>query len=83
MQENPELFKGLVFFLEIYTNGQLADSFFSNTVVDHGGKISRRMGKHITHLVWSEGRHKTLKKALELGNISVISTLWFQESLEL
>ena len=48
----------------------------------HGGKHSRRLGKHITHLVWSEGKAQTLKRALELEDIKIVSTLWFQETLE-
>ena len=81
LEDNPKLFKGLFFYLDIFTNGERADSFFTKSVLDHGGKISGRLGKHITHLVWSEGRVKTLKKALEFEDIKIISTLWFQESL--
>ena len=80
--ENIELFKGLTFFLEIFHNGQSQHSFFEKAIIDHGGKVSRRLGKHVTHLVWSDGRTKTLNKALELEDISIISTLWFQETLE-
>lgn len=49
--------------------------------MSHGGKVSRRLGKHVTHLVWSQGRPKTLKKAQEYEGIKIISTLWFQETL--
>jgi hypothetical protein len=48
--------------------------------MDHGGKLSRRLGKHVTHLVWSQGRAKTLAKAREFESIKIISTLWFQET---
>ena len=81
LEDNPKLFEGLFFYLDIFTNGERADSFFTKSVLDHGGRISERLGKHITHLVWSEGRAKTLKKALEFEEIRIISTLWFQESL--
>ena len=33
-------------------------------------------------MVWSEGRTQTLKKALELEDIKIVSTLWFQETFE-
>ena len=79
---NSELFKGLTFHLEIYTNGMSADTFFKKTVLEHGGKISRRLGNHVTHLVWSEGRTKTIRNALEFEGIQIISTLWFQETLK-
>ena len=81
LEENPRLFEGLFFYLDIFTNGEKAGSYFTKSVIDHGGKISSRLGKHITHLVWSEGRAKTLSKALEFEGIKIISTLWFQESL--
>ena len=77
VEANQVLFKGLAFYLEIQNNGEPANHFFEKAVVDHGGKISRRLGKHVTHLVWSEGRTRTLKKALELEDIHIISTLWF------
>jgi len=71
----------LTFYLEIFNNGKPADSFFEKAIVDHGGKVSRRLSKHVTHLVWSEGRTKTLDRALELEDIHIISTLWFQDTL--
>ena len=82
IKPNLELFKGLSFYLEIFTNGEVADTYFSNAVTKHGGKHSRRLGKHITHLVWSEGKTQTLKKAIDLENIKIVSTLWFQETLD-
>ena len=51
---SPDLFHGLVFFLEIFKDGkQTDDSFFQKAVTQHGGKLSRRLGKHVSHLVWS------------------------------
>jgi len=79
-QPNPDLFRGMVFYLEIFTEGEAADSFFQKAVMNHGGKLSRRLGKHVTHLVWSQGRAKTLAKAREYESIKIISTLWFQET---
>ena len=82
VEDDLELFKGKTFYLDIYTNGNSADTFFYNSVLNHGGKISRRLGRHVTHLVWSEGRPKTISKALEFEDIKIISTLWFQETLK-
>ena len=64
------------------TNGEVADTYFINAVTKHGGRHSRRLGKHITHLVWSEGKKQTLNRAIELGTVKIVSTLWFQETLE-
>ena len=81
LEANPHLFNGMVFYLEIMQEGKVADTFFVKAVLTHGGKLSRRLGKHVTHLVWSQGRPKTLKKAQEYEGIKIISTLWFQETL--
>ena len=77
VQANPNLFAGKVFYLEIFFDGKVAHEYFEKLIREHGGKLSRRLGKHVTHLVWSEGRKKTLRKALEFDSIYVISTLWF------
>lgn len=80
--QDRSLFKDLVFYLDVYTNGESAESYFAASILEHGGKISRRLGKHITHMLWSQGREKVLKKALEYENIKIVSTLWFQETLD-
>ena len=49
----PDLFKGLCFYLEICTDGKPQNAAFEKAVGECGGKISRRLGKHVTHLVWS------------------------------
>lgn len=82
VQANPDLLKGLIFYLEVFTNGEAADNFFKKAIAEHGGKISRRLGKHVTHLVWSDGRTKTLTRALDYEQIKIVSTLWFKDTLE-
>lgn len=50
---------------------------FSELILKHGGKISKTLCKRTTHLVWSNGMHKTLLKATELG-IKIVTPLWLK-----
>jgi len=80
VEPNPTLFKNLIFYLEI-KSGDGGDAqpntFFEKVVIECGGKLSRRLGKHVTHLVWSQGKEATLKRALEYDDLKIVSTLWF------
>ena len=69
--------KGLTFYLEILSEGNDRNSIFQTAVIDHGGKVSYRLGKHISYLVWSQGRASTLKKAMDYEGIKIVSSLWF------
>lgn len=46
-----------------------------------GGKVLKNMGKSATHLVWANGKLKTLLKASEL-NLQIVSPLWIKACTE-
>ena len=70
------MFKDLVFYLEIFHEGTSLEDSFKNKIEEYGGKISKRLGNQVTHLIWGEGRLKTLQKAIQYENIMIVSTLW-------
>ena len=56
-----DLFKNKVFYLDVQeVDGKSAENYFKKGVVDHGGKLSTRLAKHVTHVLWSNGQDKTL-----------------------
>ena len=73
---NPHLFKGKVFYLEIFSDGNSMDSAFKSKIEELGGKVVKRLGPNVTHLVWSHGTDKMLMKAIQHENIKIVSTLW-------
>ena len=80
MEPRPDLFKGLTFYLEIFTDGTADNEVFKKALIEHGGKVSKLLTKNVTHVVWSQGRARTLEKALDYESIKIVSSLWLQES---
>ena len=73
------MLKGLVFFLDINHDGNSMNATFTTKIEELGGKISKRLDKQVTHLVWGQGKIDTLGKALQFENIKIISTLWLKD----
>ena len=86
IKADPNLFKGLYFYFEILLNGKDGSTSFIEMVVNHGGKVLRALNnKKITHLVWSRGHLKTLRKACDKERdnmqIEIVSPLWVKACL--
>lgn len=79
-EKDKTLFKNLIFYFEILHDGKSIDGYFKNKALELGGRVIERMGKTVTHLVWSQGNTKTLIKAQELG-IKIVSPLWFEKCI--
>lgn len=79
--KDKTLFKNLVFYFEILHDGKSIDGYFKNKALELGGRVIERLGKTVTHVVWSQGKTKTLIKAQELG-IKIVSPLWFEKSIQ-
>lgn len=56
-------------------------SLFISSVLENGGQISKGIGKKNTHIIWKEGRKKSLLKAEEL-KIKVVTPVWIQVCLD-
>ena len=83
MPKDPNLMKGLVFYLEIYCNGKQTDEYFKNNIMELGGRITPRLGSHVTHMIWSDGKPKTLLRvSQQYTHINIVSTLWFTKCFE-
>jgi hypothetical protein len=57
------------------------DQAFCKTLQEMGGKVLKNLGKSVTHLVWANGKLKTLLKASEL-NLQIVSPLWIKACTE-
>ena len=62
LPKDENLFKGMFFYLEVFLNGKQSDEYFKNNILELGGRITARLGGHVTHMVWSEGKPRTLLK---------------------
>ena len=82
IEEDPELFKGLNFFLDIAYEGNSLNHHFAKRIESLCGKVSKRIDKNVTHLVWGGGKLETLSRAMQFDKIIIVSTLWIGDSLE-
>lgn len=60
--------------------GKPLDTSFNQQALAYGGKVSEKLTNNVTHLIWSDGRIKTVNKAQEM-NIKIVSPLWFERCL--
>ena len=76
---DPNLFQGLVFYLDITHDGNSKHTSFMTSIEELGGKISRRLDKNVTHLIWQEGSIDTIGKALQYEQLHIVSSLWLKD----
>lgn len=68
--------------MEIYSENKPDNEVFKSMLIKHGGKVSQNLTRYVTHVVWSQGRTKTLEKALDYENTKIVTSLWLQKSFE-
>ena len=84
VEENKELFKSLTFYLDIANEeGKSLNEYFAQRIASLGGKVSKRVDKNVTHVVWSHGKMETLGKIIPYDNIKIVSTIWVRDCMEL
>ena len=78
------LFKDLVFYIEIYKNGENDIEDAKQLISQHGGKISKFLTKKCTHFVWQNGTTKSLIKAKspDFKNMHIVTPEWILDSIE-
>lgn len=76
-ESDSKLYEGLIFQLEVFQDEISMFDLFSEQIIRYGGKITKLIGKRTTHLVWSNGRLKSLLKAQEM-NIQIVNPLWLK-----
>ena len=82
MDPKAYLFKGLVFHINIMSDGISMDQNFASVVQKAKGKVIKLLTKNTTHLIWSGGQISTIQKAMKFDNIEIVSPLWIQACLE-
>ena len=84
VEENKELFKGLIFYLDVANEeGRSLNEYYAQRISSLGGKVSKRVDKNVTHVVWSHGKMDTLGKIIPYDDIKIVSTLWVRDCMEL
>jgi NAD-dependent DNA ligase len=74
-KQTKQIFAGMVFFVEIFQDGASMFDLFLDQIQKMGGKLTKTIGKKTTHLIWKDGRLKSLLKAHDLG-IKIVTPLW-------
>ena len=62
--------------------GNSLNHHFAKRIESLGGKVSKKIDKNVTHLVWSGGKLDTLSRVIQFDKILIVSTLWIGDSLE-
>jgi hypothetical protein len=78
--KDKQLFKNLVFYFEILHEGKPIGEYFKNKVLEFGGRLVEKLSKNVTHVVWGDGKPKTLIKAQDMG-IKIITPLWLEHCI--
>uniref|UniRef100_A0A8C3NYN6 BRCT domain-containing protein n=1 Tax=Cyanoderma ruficeps TaxID=181631 RepID=A0A8C3NYN6_9PASS len=72
--------KGISAFVEVWSSNRRENysKTFEQQLLDMGAKVSKTLNKHVTHVVFKDGRLTTWKKAQEMG-VKIVSVLWVEK----
>ncbi|XP_015477109.1 microcephalin [Parus major] len=75
--------KGISAFVEVWSSNRTENysKTFEQQLLDMGAKVSKTLNKHVTHLVFKDGRLTTWKKAQKMG-VKIVSVLWVEKCRE-
>ncbi|NWZ23175.1 MCPH1 protein, partial [Asarcornis scutulata] len=67
-------------FVEVWSSNRTEDysKAFEKQLLDMGAKVSKTFNKHVTHVVFKEGRLATWRKAQKAG-VKIVSVLWVEK----
>ncbi|NWT04810.1 MCPH1 protein, partial [Mionectes macconnelli] len=70
-------------FVEVWSSNRTENysKTFEQQLLDMGAKVSKTLNKHVTHVVFKDGRLTTWKKAQKLG-VKTVSVLWVEKCQE-
>ncbi|NWY38473.1 MCPH1 protein, partial [Sylvia atricapilla] len=70
-------------FVEVWSSNRTENysKTFEHQLLDMGAKVSKTLNKHVTHVVFKDGRMTTWKKAQEMG-VKIVSVLWVEKCRE-
>uniref|UniRef100_A0A8C0U2J4 BRCT domain-containing protein n=1 Tax=Cyanistes caeruleus TaxID=156563 RepID=A0A8C0U2J4_CYACU len=71
---------GISAFVEVWSSNRTENysKTFEQQLLDMGAKVSKTLNKHVTHLVFKDGRLTTWKKAQKMG-VKIVSVLWVEK----
>ncbi|NWH36876.1 MCPH1 protein, partial [Chloropsis hardwickii] len=70
-------------FVEVWSSNRTENysKTFQQQLLDMGAKVSKTLNKHVTHVVFKDGRLTTWKKAQKMG-VKIVSVLWVEKCQE-
>uniref|UniRef100_A0A8C3GR22 BRCT domain-containing protein n=1 Tax=Cairina moschata TaxID=8855 RepID=A0A8C3GR22_CAIMO len=75
--------KGICAFVEVWSSNRTENysKAFEKQLLDMGAKVSKTFNKHVTHVIFKEGRLATWRKAQKAG-VKMVSVLWVEKCRE-
>ncbi|XP_053918507.1 microcephalin [Cuculus canorus] len=75
--------KGISAFVEVWSSNRTENysKTFEQQLVDMGAKVSKTLNKHVTHVIFKDGRLATWRKAQKMG-VKIVSVLWVEKCRE-
>ncbi|KFO81257.1 Microcephalin, partial [Cuculus canorus] len=70
-------------FVEVWSSNRTENysKTFEQQLVDMGAKVSKTLNKHVTHVIFKDGRLATWRKAQKMG-VKIVSVLWVEKCRE-
>ncbi|NXJ35403.1 MCPH1 protein, partial [Ciconia maguari] len=70
-------------FVEVWSSNRTENysKTFEQQLLDMGAKVSKTLNKHVTHVVFKDGRLATWRKAKKMG-VKIVSVLWVEKCRE-
>ncbi|NXI91451.1 MCPH1 protein, partial [Psophia crepitans] len=70
-------------FVEVWSSNRTENysKTFEQQLLGMGAKVSKTLNKHVTHVVFKDGRLATWKKAQKMG-VKIVSVLWVEKCRE-
>ncbi|KAM6433609.1 microcephalin [Rhynochetos jubatus] len=75
--------KGISAFVEVWSSNRTENysKTFEQQLLDMGAKVSKTLNKHVTHVIFKDGRLTTWRKAQKMG-VKIVSVLWVEKCRE-
>ncbi|KAM6082970.1 microcephalin isoform 2-T2 [Chlamydotis macqueenii] len=75
--------KGVSAFVEVWSSNRTENysKTFEQQLLDMGAKVSKTLDKHVTHIVFKDGRFATWRKAQKM-DVKIVSVLWVEKCRE-
>ncbi|XP_069707615.1 microcephalin [Phaenicophaeus curvirostris] len=74
---------GILAFVDVWSSNRTENysKTFEQQLIDMGAKVSKTLNKHVTHVIFKDGRLTTWRKAQKMG-VKIVSVLWVEKCRE-